>query len=204
MAHVAAVLAVSGRRDPAARLAATSVAVQMVTGRLAAPVLLAHGVLGVGLRCPRPDEIRWHPAPDGIRLGWVGVEPAPIRCWVDVVTELTDASYRPFLAALRTTHRIPARLLWGNAAASLHYTAAAVARAGPATRTGLRELLDAIAVALGRALPGPPLVEVCDVRSDEISFVRRTCCLIDRAPGHHRCDECPLARSRSARLRPGR
>ncbi len=158
------------------REAAASVAFQAVVAQMANPMLLAHRVLGVGLRAAAAD-VRWRAEDWAVRYGLVAlrrVEPGSIDT---VVATLRSELVGPWLVALAEVVPVPERTLRGNADAAIWTAVRALHALRPMTPD---ELDAASAVVLGG-------LEV-DARA---WFTRDTCCWIHVA-GLTPCTECPL------------
>ncbi|MEV8596267.1 (2Fe-2S)-binding protein [Streptomyces sp. NPDC052012] len=152
--------------------------------RLWSPVLagtLLHGIV--------PDLADLHRADDTAALRL----PAPTGWYADRIPHLTDALYElvveqhlaPLAAGLRI--KISPRLLDGNAASALAGTAQVLLTARPDLRGPLTELTTAL-LATGR------LAGTGHFTGPDLSFRRRSCCLLYRTSTGTTCGDCCLAR----------
>jgi hypothetical protein len=159
------------------RMVVASVAFQTVTKHL---VGLADGSSG---GVPAFGAVRWHVDGRSIRLddGGSRLTPGVGSSREEVVPALVVRAFSPWVEAVRRHVRIAERLLWAGATASVLYAA---------TRHG-GEAVAGAADALGRNVPYGMMATVHPLGARP-AFRRLACCLIDRAPGHARCDECPF------------
>ncbi|MEU3353723.1 (2Fe-2S)-binding protein [Streptomyces sp. NPDC037389] len=165
---------------------AASIAFQGIAGRL-----LSVGLGSAVLTGEVPDL-----AAGGLR--WDTVRTAPDDLWLPSPAELPGDSLSPAVLhgllvplhdLIRTVTPISSSLLWGNAGSSLagslrvlHTWCFSRNRAEDAAR----------AVALTRDLFTDPLLRDTGELSDNIAFIRRTCCLYYRVPGGGTCGDCVL------------
>lgn len=174
---------------PPARVAASMV-VLGYSARLVAPavaVLVRDGVLlGVA-----PGDVWWRftagegfqlrlPAPSGSRG-------APLDQWS---VEVIDRHLGPLVAAVRAAVPVAKGLLWGNVASSLAGALRFVALSGAAPLPACHET--GLALLRRGPLRGSGQLSV---RSGQLRFVRRSCCLYYRLPGGGTCGDCPLRRT---------
>ena len=152
----------AGRRTEVA----ASVAFQAVVAQFATPVLLAHRVLGVGIRAPLA-EVRWRAVGWGTRFGLAVLPRAEPQDLVDLIPLLRADLVEPWLEVIGLHRLVPDRVLVGNADAALWTAVRSVEARAPLT-DGERQAV--VAAGLGPT--------------------RDTCCLIHHA-GLVPCDECP-------------
>jgi hypothetical protein len=167
-------------RAPEVRVAA-SVAQQGLAARFWSIALGAAALCG---RLPDldPELLRWDPdagAPDDLWLTEVRARP---------VTDL-DAVVRagllvPLNAALRSRHRVPPGLLWGNAGSALAGTVRQLDRW--ALVHGRPDVGERARTLAGKLFAHPDLSGTLDPRT----LRRRSCCLYYRVPGGGVCGDC--------------
>jgi ferric iron reductase protein FhuF len=173
--------------DPAARISA-SMAVLGYSARLVAPAVatLLHDDLCLDVT---PSRVCWRYTPgQGFQLrlpepsGWRDT-PLPQR-WCGAVV---DDHLAPFIRSVRAVVPVATGLLWGNVASSLAGALRFLALAGAvpvsACHEAGRTLLDYGPLRHSGALT---------VRSGQLHFDRRSCCLYYRLPGGGMCGDCPL------------
>lgn len=162
-----------------------SVAFQTVTKHLCELTGRASGAV------PSFDEITWRRTPLGIELRSAASGAAPESTTV-LVGSLLEGPIAAWVAVIRDHVRIGARLLWANATASVLYV---TTRHRPPPGLGDPAAAE---VALRDHVPGGLLATMYPALSTP-AFRRSACCLIDRAPFHEPCDECPFRLPRPAR-----
>ncbi|MFC3572579.1 (2Fe-2S)-binding protein [Streptomyces yaanensis] len=129
-----------------------------------------------------PGLLHWNPdgsAPDDLWLS--EVRALPVESLDAVVRE---GHLVPLAAAVRSRHRLSARLLWGNAGSALAGSVRMLdhwARTGG--RTDVAERARALAAGL---LAHPDLAGTLDPSTGR----RRSCCLYYRLPGSGLCGDC--------------
>jgi hypothetical protein len=171
---------------------AASVAAQAVVAHVATPVLLAAAVCGVDLDVDLAD-VRWRPHGRGLRFGLASLRTArrPRPGLPELVSDLGHRVVTRWVELVVPATGLPARQVWGGAAAALWTAVSAVHEHRPLDEpelVGLAAAIDGIGegaasglvVAVDRVEPGDPL-----------RWRRATCCQIHLA-GLLPCDECPL------------
>ncbi|MFI0960010.1 (2Fe-2S)-binding protein [Streptomyces sp. NPDC021080] len=167
-------------RAPESRVAA-SVAQQGLAARFWSIALGAAALCG---RLPDldPELLFWDPdagAPDDLRLGEVRFRPVS-----DLDAVVRAGLLVPLSAALRSRHRVPPGLLWGNAGSALAGTVRQLDRWALAHgRPDVGERARALA---GRLFAHPDLAATLDPGT----LRRRSCCLYYRVPGGGVCGDC--------------
>jgi hypothetical protein len=166
VANVARQLGTSERR------VAASIMFQGLAARLWSPVV---GAAAMGIDVPALDPRTTHWA--GGRLntanGALGGKP----------TDVLDQHLEPLVTTIKTTTRISAKILWGNAASALVGTVKVLLTARPeAIGTELRDQL----------LRDERLAGTGHFDESGAGFRRTTCCLFYRVPNGGLCGDCVL------------
>ncbi|WP_018637650.1 (2Fe-2S)-binding protein [Parafrankia elaeagni] len=142
-----------------------------------------------------------------------GTNPATTTTAVDSAADLlrevvVERNLRPYFAAVQRQTRLPAGLLWGNAASALvgatRVLIAHLASTDPVGSPAQETTSEAVpaGAAVGRVtallLATPPLAHTtvhaltADGQVVPSTVVRRSCCLFYRVPGGGTCGDCPL------------
>lgn len=197
-----------------------SILFQGLAARLWSPVVATALAYDRVLTLP-PTTTCWHPTQNGGRLQATDphLDPAgadPATRPAAVVRAVVDLHLVPLVAAVSGWVRLPAALLWGNAASALVGSLGVLVRARPSHREAATRLLRALLVdpsrdphdgdplggdsaaeyplAEGGALTEPSSADAPSAdRTGLPGFVRSSCCLYYRIPGGGLCGDCPLS-----------
>ncbi|SDP59525.1 FhuF 2Fe-2S C-terminal domain-containing protein [Klenkia soli] len=158
-----------------------------VVARVLSPAIgaaLATGVL------PVPTSVRLQPAGSNpVPMAWAGVRGVAVPTPDDVAGALAEhwlaSLVQPFTDVVAASG-VSRQVLTGNVVSAVHGTGVVVAAARPDLAAGARALVDALVAAGPLAGTG--------ARRPDGSFVRRSCCLVQRLPGAGTCADCVLVR----------
>jgi hypothetical protein len=188
-ARAAAVSAVLG--PAAGRREVVSLVHLGVVARVLSPALAAAVATGV---LPVPTGVLLQPVGGNpVPMAWSGVQAVDVPRPADVAAALARHWLLPLVAPwteVTAAQSVSRRVLDGNVVSALHGTGVVVGAARPDLAGRARAVLDALLVT-------GPLAGTGGRRPDG-SFVRRSCCLLQRLPGAGTCADCVLDRPLSA------
>jgi len=156
-----------------------------VVARVLSPALAAALLAGV---LPAPARVVLQPVGGNpVPMAWADVQGVAVRTPQDVAGALAEHWLAPLVGPWTDVvagRSVSRRVLEGNVVSALHGTAVVLGAARPDLAGRARAVLDAL-------LAAGPLAATGGWRPDG-SFVRRSCCLLQRLPGAGACADCVL------------